>query len=517
MRTRLEQSVLEYIRSERMLSPGDRVAVAVSGGGDSVALLRILERLRVDLGVTLAVVHFEHGLRGGDSELDAQFVADLARAHGLEFILERADVAAEARRKRWNLEEAARRLRYSFFKGVIDQGRATRVAVAHTADDQAETVLAHIIRGTGPTGLAGIYPLAEHVRRPLLSIRRQDLRDYLARLGQPWREDSTNTDQCRLRARVRAQLLPALERGFSPHTVRHLCDLARLFGEEQVFWSALVGERFEALVRAGGSKLEISTNDLLDPYGPSPRDQGRKGSAIAVSGAPWRALSERLIRRIYEVLRGDCRELTSRHVAQLIRLCCDSTSGHEVALPGGIVVERVFNDLVFSRQSGVSQTAGAAPIFEGYRYVLDIPGEDDTIVSVPEMGVRFRLKLVDWTRARSETNSDSSVLDADSVRAPLILRNWHPGDSYTPCGRRQPRKLKQMFLAARVPFGARRTWPLLESAGCVIWVRGMPLAEGFRASDRTRIGMKIEEDPVPAGLAGKGESSCCIRPARRCI
>ncbi|HXW54949.1 MAG TPA: tRNA lysidine(34) synthetase TilS [Candidatus Cybelea sp.] len=516
MRTRLEQSVLEYIRSERLLSPGDRVAVAVSGGGDSVALLRILERIRVDLGVTLAVVHFEHGLRGADSELDAQFVADLARSHGLEFILEGADVAAEARRKRWNLEDAARRLRYSFFKRLIDEGRATRLAVAHTADDQAETVLAHIIRGTGPTGLAGIYPLTDDVRRPLLSIRRQDLRDYLVHLGQPWREDSTNTDQRRLRARVRAQLLPALERGFSPRAVRHLCDLARLSREEQIFWSALVGERFEALVRAAGSRLEISTNDLLDPYGSWPRGRGRKESANAES-SPWRALSERLLRRIYEALRGDCRGLASRHVAQLIRLCRDSTSGHQVALPGGIVVERVFNDLVFSRSSGVARRTGAAPICEGYRYILDIPGKDETVVSVPEMGVRFRLKLVDWTQARSETNSDSSVLDADSVRAPLILRNWHPGDAYTPCGRRQPRKLKQMFLAARVPSGARRTWPLLESAGRVIWVRGMPLAEGFRASDRTRIGMRVEEDPVSAGLAGEGESGCCIRPARPCI
>jgi tRNA(Ile)-lysidine synthase len=505
MRTPLEQSVFEYIRSERMLSPGDRVAVAVSGGGDSVALLRILERLRGDLGLTLAVVHFAHGLRGAESELDAEFVADLARTRGLEFILERADVAAEARRNRWNLEEAARRFRYSFFKQVIEQGRATRVAVAHTADDQAETVLAHIIRGTGPTGLAAIYPLAEHVRRPLLSIRRLDLRDYLERLGQPWREDTSNADERRLRARVRAHLLPILERDFSPRTVRHLCDLARLSREEQLFWSALVEERYERLVRATGPKLTISISDLLDPFGPWPRDQGPEAGAARVS-APWSALSERLIRRTYENLRGDRRELTSRHVAQLIRLCRDGASGRRVALPGGILVERVFDDLVFSRPKGVPRRA--APASGEYHYVLDIPQTDDTIVSVPEMGVRFRLKLVDWTRAQSETNGDSPILDADRVRAPLILRNWRPGDAYTPCGRRQPRKLKQMFLAARVPLGARRTWPLLESAGRVVWVRGMPLAEDFRANEGTRTGLAIEEDRLsPEEVVSEGESS----------
>jgi tRNA(Ile)-lysidine synthase len=508
MRAPLEQSVLEYIRSERMLSPGDRVGAAVSGGGDSVALLRILEKIRGDLSITLIVLHFDHGLRGSDSELDAQFVGNLARARGLEFISERADVAAEAERNRWNLEDAARRLRYAFFGRVIEQGRATRAAVGHTADDQAETVLAHIIRGTGPTGLAGIYPSGEHVVRPLLSVRRQALRDYLASLGQPWREDTTNTDQRRLRARLRAHLLPTLENSFSPRIVQHLGDLARLSREEQVFWSALVEQRYEALVRATGQKLTISISDLLNPFG-QPASREDRPTTTGPLPTPWRVLSERLIRRMYEALRGDCRELTSHHVAQLIHLSSNSSSGRKLPLPGGIHAERVFNDLVFSVSNGVRRTKnapGAVPLNEGYRYVVDVRPTDGTVVSVPEIGVRFRLKFVDWARAQSETSGDSQVLDADSVRAPLILRNWHPGDAYTPCGRRQPRKLKQMFLAARVPLGARRNWPLLESAGRVIWVRGMPLAEGFRANERTRIGLTIEEDRSASGFVSSSSS-----------
>src|SRR5277367_6042452 len=156
MRTPLEQSVLANIRTSRMLIAGNRVGVAVSGGADSVALLRLLDRLRDELGITLAVVHFNHALRGAESDADASFVELEARNRGLEFLIAREDVLAAAAREGWNLEDAARRLRYAFFERVIDQNQLTHIAVAHTVDDQAETVLAHLLRGTGPTGLAGI-------------------------------------------------------------------------------------------------------------------------------------------------------------------------------------------------------------------------------------------------------------------------------------------------------------------------------------------------------------------------
>ena len=176
MRRPLEQSVFDSIRAARLFVPGDRVGVAVSGGGDSVALLRLLESFRGDLGITLIAMHFDHSLRAGESDEDARFVAELSRERGIEFVLGRDDVAAVAAQNGWNLEDAGRRLRYEFFRRLIEEGRVTRVAVAHSADDQAETVLAHIMRGTGPSGLAGIYPEIGPVVRPLLSIRREALR-----------------------------------------------------------------------------------------------------------------------------------------------------------------------------------------------------------------------------------------------------------------------------------------------------------------------------------------------------
>jgi tRNA(Ile)-lysidine synthase len=214
----LPQNVLKSIERTRLFVPGDRVGAAVSGGADSVAMLRLLHALRAKLGIALFVIHFDHKLREESGD-DAKFVRELARDLGLEFVCEEADVAKIAAREKRNLEDAARRLRYAFFERIVESGRATRIGVAHTMDDQAETVLARILRGSGPSGLAGIYPSSGVIARPLLEIRRAALRNYLRNIGQDWREDSTNLDTTRQRARIRHGLLPMLEREFSDSSV----------------------------------------------------------------------------------------------------------------------------------------------------------------------------------------------------------------------------------------------------------------------------------------------------------
>jgi tRNA(Ile)-lysidine synthase len=487
----LEQQVLTSIRQSRMVAPGDRVAVAVSGGADSVALLRLLAGFRDTLGITLLVAHFNHALREADSEGDAQFVADLARDLRLECICEREDVAAAASRQHLNLEDAARRLRYAFFGRIVEQGLATRVAVAHTADDQAETMLARLFRGTGPAGLAGIYPVLGAIVRPLLAVRREDLREYLRRLGQPWREDLTNFDLSRQRAQIRAQLLPVLQLDFSPRIVDHLGDLARLSREEQHFWSALVEDRFGRLVREESGRFVVQVRDLISPLasvvsGPA----GPSGP----SGAPFRALTERLVRRLYEGVRGNCRDLTAEHVDQVIRLASECTSGSRIELPGGVVAERIFGDLVFSkatREARATRRAETGSIPPAYNYVVSLPSEGMAAISVPELGARFLLKMIDWSSTERDTNLEDT-LDADLLKSTLTLRNWQPGDAYRPRGHRQARKLKQLFLARRVPRDERARWPVIECGGRIVWSRGMPLADDFCAGDRTKTGLRIE-------------------------
>jgi tRNA(Ile)-lysidine synthase len=493
MRNRLEQSVLNEIYDSRLFHAGERVGVAVSGGADSVALLRLLEALRADLGIVLSVVHFNHSLRGGESDGDARFVSKLAKDSGLELLVSKEDVAATAAQNGWNLEDAARRLRYGFFQRLVEEKRITRVAVAHTADDQAETVLARIIRGTGLTGLGGIYPVADFVVRPLLTIRREELRTYLEAKGQAWREDSSNLDLRRTRARIRAQILPKLEADFSPQIVTRLEELARLAREEEVFWHALVEERFRACVKKESGRFAFRVADLLHANAATP---GGASQSAPASSARWLPLTERLIRRLYEEVRGDRHELSAQNVAQVIRLATASSSGHRIQLPGGILVERSFDALIFSRKAAPLSAPSHArtnPISVAYRYEVVLHSTGTTSVSVPELGSCFRLKVIDWPLVESETKTSCQALDADLIGEPVVLRNWQPGDAYRPLGRRQPRKLKELFRSIRAPRGERAVWPVLESRGRVIWARGFPPAQEVCASERTHAGVLIEE------------------------
>jgi tRNA(Ile)-lysidine synthase len=495
VRVPLEQSVLASIRSSRMLAAGNRVGVAVSAGADSVALLRLLDRLRDELGITLAVVHFNHELRGAESDGDAAFVAELAEALKLEFVTAREDVSAEAARRGWNLEDAARRLRYGFFDRVVSEGRATHLAVAHTADDQAETLLAHLIRGTGPTGLGGIHPFAGAIVRPLIGTRREILREYLRANGQTWREDSSNRDVRRTRARIREQLLPVLERDFSGAIVGHLSELARFAREEGNFWDALVEDRFQVLVKGGEDGIRIAVDSLLTPLKLRLANTESLTAPKYNEFGPLRMLTERLIRRLYEGVRGNRRELGANHVEQVFQLASGSSSGHHVELPGEIIVRRIFGELIFSRRDAIkaSRNNGTAKVANAYQYVVSLPLCGTATVSVPELGKCFRLKVIDWPLTESDTKRDANALDADLLRSPLILRNWRPGDAYRPRGRRHEQKLKSMFLAGRVPSGDRVAWPVLESGGRVIWAQGMPAADDFRARESTRMGVVIEE------------------------
>lgn len=484
--TPFEQRALRTIRESGMLSPGDRVGVAVSGGADSVALLRLLHGLRKRLGIVPLVVHFDHRLRGAESDADAEFVAQLARALKLELVIDREDVAAAAARHKWNLEDAARRLRYAFFERVVREGKAGRIAVAHTADDQAETVLAHLLRGTGPAGLAGIYPVAGAVVRPLLWCRREELREYLRELKQEWREDATNRDVSRTRARIREQLLPLLEKDFSPQIATRLGRTAKLLREEERFWAALVEDRFRSLVRSKDGALTVAVRDLLEPLALAAAPSGP-------SAPPLRALTERLIRRLYQTAGESAQGPTAERVNEVIHLAIESASGRRVELPGGVRVERSFDDLIFSRASERAAPHETGTQSSAYQYAVTLPARGAAIVSVPEVKRCFRLKVIDWPRAERDTKAECVALDADLLRPPLILRNWRPGDDYRPCGARQSRKLKRLFLAKRIPVRERAGWPVLESGGSIVWVRGMPVADECRAGDATKAAVVIEE------------------------
>ncbi len=490
----LPQRVWSAISSAGLLRAGDRVAAAVSGGADSVALLLLLAELAPRLGIRLSVCHFNHQLRGPASDADEEFVRKLAASLKLDCVLGREDVAGRARREGWNIEDTARRLRYAFFRRLVDGGQADRVAVAHSADDQAETVLAHLLRGTGPTGLGGIYPQMDCVVRPLLDVRREELKNYLRDHRQGWREDESNLDQSRLRARIRHRLLPILENEFQPAVVGHLGRLANLAREEERFWSHALEARIDALVKKTADGLSIRVADLLEPF---PFAARRTADSPA---HPGRAATRRLIRRLLTEVHGSQKRLTSQHVQGVIQLAESGRGGQRLELPGGMHVERIFDRILFPVGNDAPAAAGVADETErraaAYQYRVELGEGRAACIFVPEIRRRFRLKVVDWPLPASDTRASAwaAALDADRIRLPLVLRNWRPGDSYRPLGRKSVRKLKRLLLEERVATRDRAGWPVLVSGGVLAWARGLPVAADLAPRHGTRSGLVIAED-----------------------
>jgi tRNA(Ile)-lysidine synthase len=490
----LKQRVLAAQKKHEMMRPGGRVGVAVSGGADSVALLLLLLELREKLGIVLSVVHFNHNLRGKASEADEKFVAKLAAKHNLEFHWGSALVTEKAKKERANLEDAARRARYDYFRGLVETNKLDRIAVAHTADDQAETVLAHLMRGTGLAGLGGIHPVAAGIIRPLLEIRRRELRKFLKVRKQSWREDLTNLDTKRTRARIRRKLLPLLEKQFQREIVNHVSTLAELAREDEAFFDAAVAQWAAGAVRQSAGEARISVQELLQlrqrealsaETVEHAKSTGKKSATLA--------MCKRLVRKIVEDVKKSPGQLGAAHVDTVLDLAREGRAGSTISLPGGVEARRTRDEIVFRAKADeeLGKAGGAARNFE---YNIDKLNGDKEI-EIVEIGCVLRLRVIDWPRQRGET-SNEAVLDRDRLRFPLVLRNWRPGDRLRPLGHRGAHKLKSLLNKKHISRWERVGWPVLMSGDTLVWARGLPIAAEFATDERTRTGMVIVEEKL---------------------
>ncbi len=491
--SKLAQKIERAIRRERLLGPGMKVAVGCSGGADSVALVRLLAKLKGSLGIRLLVVHLNHQLRGQDADADEGFVRRLAEGLELEFLVRREDVAARARQRKINVEEAGRLARLEFFASLVAGGKADAVAVAHTLDDQAETVLARILRGAGTRGLAGIYPVVEErvsfgsaqderrsssklvLVRPLLGVRRAELRDYLSEQEQAWREDATNLDRTRLRNRLRLGLLPQLSHVAGPAAIEHLARLADHARQEESFWSAYGEGRFQTLARRSGDEWEVAVEGLLAPMLELARLPARQAAEAQ------RAVARRLLRRTLAAVRGDLRRITQTHVESVLSLAEEGRSGQSVDLPG-VQVERRFDVLVFRAAGGRTPP----PVDVGEEMEVTGPRR----VRLPD-GRGLEFKVIEVQGLKGGYNS--RALDARRAPFPLAVRTWRPGDRYCPRGARRPEKLKLLFQQKRVSRRERARCPVVLSGGEIVWTLAFgPAAERELRPDSRRA-LVIEE------------------------
>lgn len=424
-----------------MLPAGSRVIAAVSGGADSVGLLHVLHELAPRLGVTLAgVAHLNHKQRGKASDDDEVFVADLAARLGLVFFREEAGVF------HGNLEQAMRTARRDFFARLIREGAADRVAVAHTRDDQAETVLFRVMRGSGLSGLAGIHPVTDDgIVRPLLDVTRAEIVDYLLEHGIQWREDASNRDPRFARNRIRGTLLPQLAAEWNPQIVTALAQLADLAWEEERWW---------------GGELDRTVSTELD--------------VRAVRSLP-RAVARRLVRRAIVATKGDGRGIDFEHVEQILELIAKERGAGRLCFPG-VEIQRSFDWVRFAKPAAAP--AGAVRV--------EIPGScpspDGTTQIHFELG---RFELGKGITAPCDTLKVE--LSWRKIPEPVEVRGWQAGDHYRPLGEERDLKLKELFQRSRVPSWSRRGWPIVASGGKILWARGFGAAEGYAARGPERV------------------------------
>lgn len=509
----LAHTFLAHIRRLDLLQPGDRLGVAVSGGADSVALLRLLLELRPELGIVLSVVHFNHKLRGPDSDADEKFVAELAHTHKLQFHLSSGDVAAKAATQRLSLEAAAREMRHGFFRELQTEAsdsprQLDKIATGHTLDDQAETVLMRVIRGAGTRGLSAIHPVVElrdefdepcgEVIRPLLSIRRRDIEQYLNEISQSWREDSTNRDPKFTRNRVRHTLLPLLDHHFNPSARETLAELAEIARGEEDYWeNEIAGWIGTAIHWAEPEWSPHVTNphDLvqLQPANPGLHQRLQEPGPLVMNATvdlAW-LLSEPLAvqRRAVKAV-GDLAgfPLEFKHVEEILRFAAEEKNdGKRLSLPLGWKLLREPEALTFLTPD--LRTEERIPT--DYEYALPLPGR----AIVPEAGIVVEAVRVNLGGEAAACDSEQ-LLNPSLLSKEFVVRNWRPGDRFWPAHTKSPKKIKELLQERHVTGPERKLWPVIASADDVIWLRGFPTPASLRPKSEVAEAIQIREQPL---------------------
>jgi len=456
------------IRRRRLFARADRVVVAVSGGADSVALTLALAELVAEGRCQVAgLVHVHHGLRGADADADAAFCEALAARLGWPIVVGRADVRARARRDRVSIEVAAREARYEQFEMAQHRFDATVVATAHTADDQAETVIMRLLRGAGLRGLGGIPPRRGPFVRPLLDIRRADIRRYLASRGESFREDASNRDVTITRNRIRHELMPVLER-IAPSAVRALARTADLLRDDdellaKVAKVAKVAEGMEGMEGTGGTDVTVSAADLsqLPP---------------ALSGRVIRAAAARASRSA----------LSARNVEAIRALAVSERLRGHLDLPG-LVVDRQRGSLTFSASAAVAPKGAASarrtPVAP-FTHPLDVPGRVRLMETGQELIASIRSAAPDGDAVEmTARDAGRAVLQAGSAVPPFTVRNRRPGDRMRPLGAPGRRKVQDLMVDRKIPRETRDSVPIVvDATGRIVWVAGVAVADECRVT-----------------------------------
>jgi tRNA(Ile)-lysidine synthase len=446
--TRLERRVLRTIAKHGMLKAGDHVLAAVSGGADSMALLVCLSHLVPRLNIILTAAHLNHGIRGIEADEDEIFIRNYCDQWSIPFIAESAEIKNRAITTKQNLEDLARRVRYEFLRRTAAKIGAAKIAVGHNLDDQAETVLMRLLRGSGIQGMASIYPVIDNtVIRPLLECTRAEILEFLADRKIPFREDSSNLDPRYSRNRVRKELIPYLRKCFNPHLLHVLAREAEISREIWQYLDAQAKSAFKSIQVPARNGISLDAKRLHELHP---------------------GFQKLVLRQALKECRESLKSITWDHITGMIGLCGPEKSGCRLELPGGYIALRQFGEL-WLLENDLPQ----APQF---KYLLSVPGH----CVIPQSGMEISAEFGPFPELECPSGPPLSMAYIESGLVPyeLIVRSRASGDRY---GGLKHKKVKKLLIDSRIPSPERSMLPMVATQDCVLWIPGFRPAKPFRA------------------------------------
>ena len=463
----LEQRVLSFIQEHRLVKRRQMLLVAVSGGQDSVCLLHVLCNLQSVLGIKLHAAHLDHQLRGKESTGDARYVATLAKKLGIPFTIEKRDVRAYQKDHGVSLEEAAREVRYDFLAEVAATIGADRVAVGHTRDDHVETIVLHLVRGTGTRGLRGLEPVTLRqspereltIVRPLLEVHRDETAAYCTEYDLRPRQDATNLSLTPLRNRIRLELLPLLK-NYNPQVIAALQRTSQIAGDDIAHLENEARHLYQKIASAQGNTIILDRKALLK---------------LSTS------MQRYLLRLAIENAAGNLKDIEARHIEEILR-ALHKPAGKQISLPYGLVFAIDYDRYLL----GIDASAlSPFPALDG-EYMIKIPGK--TVVS----GWQIRATILKPDKLTGKDDNYKAYFDYNWAGNQLIVRSRQRGDRFQPLGMQETKKISQFMLDARIPRDWRDNIPIVTSGDSVLWVAGYRIDERVKVTDKTKQVLRLE-------------------------
>ena len=452
------EKVKKTIEKYDLLKKGDRVIVALSGGPDSTALFAVLVLIAKELNLELIIAHFNHGLRGAESEEDEKFSRELSKKTGIVFVSGKMDRGKKE--KGISPEDFYRRERFNFLNKVADDYQAQKIALGHNMHDQAETVLLNVLRGSGLEGLKGFLPVRDgKFIRPLMETSRQEIIAFLNKEGVRYREDISNRDRKYLRNQVRLELIPYLKEKFNPKIEENLVKMAEILRSEDEFVKQYVADTLKSsFIQRRQNQILLRIDDINKLH-PAPR--------------------LRLYKILLESFSPAKNGFSFTHIKALDNMAQRCVSGKRIVLPLGIEARCEYNDLIIERKKNISKQ-------KEYEYKINIPGS----LYIKERKLTVRAELT--TKENFVTSGKNEVyLDLDKIQQPLIIRSRRNGDWFQPLGMQGRQKIKNLFIDHKVPRGRRDEIMLLVDRLSVIWIENMHLNDRIKVTANTENVLKL--------------------------